>query len=79
MPEGVGGEESGVNLPSAKKFFIAAMLLFDEDDVGFILFHSVIYNSVLQPLIAINNLFPPPNHPITTRVGSPVCYYCKQE
>ena len=24
---GEGGEESGVNLPSAKKFFIAAMLL----------------------------------------------------
>ena len=46
---GGGGKErseSGVNHPSAKKFFIAAMLLWDEDDVGFILFHSVIYNSV---------------------------------
>ena len=43
---GGGREESGVNLPSAKKFFIAAMLIRDEDDVGFVLFHSVIYNSV---------------------------------
>ena len=43
---GGGREESGVNLPSAKKFFIAAMLIRDEDDVGFVLFYSVIYNSV---------------------------------
>ena len=33
---GGGGEESGVNVPSAKKFFIAALLLC----------YSVIYNSV---------------------------------
>ena len=49
-PEGGGGgEESGVNLPSAKKFFIAAMLLRDEDDIGTVQFYSVIYNSVPGP------------------------------
>ena len=47
-PEGGGGgEESGVNLPSAKKFFIAAMLLRDEDDIGTVQFYSVIYNIIL--------------------------------
>ena len=34
-------------LPSAKKFVIAAMLLRDEDKKGTVLFHSVIFNSVL--------------------------------
>ena len=42
-----GGEESVVNLPSAKKFFIAAMLLRDEDEKGTVLFHPVIFNSVV--------------------------------
>ena len=28
------GQESGVNLPSAKKFLNAAMILWDEDDIG---------------------------------------------
>ena len=50
-PEGLGGggggvEEGVVNLPSAKKFFIAAILLRDEDEKGTKLFHSVIFNSV---------------------------------
>ena len=39
-----GGEL--VNLPSANTFFIAAMLLRDEDKYGSLLFHSVIFNSV---------------------------------
>ena len=43
---GWGGEESVVNLPSAKKFYIAAMLLRDEDEKGTVLFRSVIFNSV---------------------------------
>ena len=46
-PEGVGGGGELINLPSAKKFFIAAMLLWDEDDIGTIVFYSVIYNSVV--------------------------------
>ena len=56
VPEGVGGEgdeERGVNLPSAKKFFFAEMLLWDEEDVGFVLFHYVIYNSVGEIFIFI--------------------------
>ena len=47
--EGGGGEESGVKLPSPKKFFIAAMLLRDEDNIGTVHFFSVIYNSVPGP------------------------------
>ena len=35
-----------MNLLSAKKFFLAAMLLRDEDKKGTVLFHSVIFNSV---------------------------------
>ena len=36
-------------LNSAKKFFIAAILLWENDDVGIVLFYSVIYNSVGLP------------------------------
>ena len=43
---GSGGEL--VNLPSAKTFFSAAMLLCDEDDICTIVFHSVIFNSVIN-------------------------------
>ena len=42
----VGWSGGELNLPSANTFFIAAMLLWDEDDNGTLLFHSVIYNSV---------------------------------
>ena len=35
-----------VNLLSVKTFFIAAILLWENDDVGIVLFYSVIYNSV---------------------------------
>ena len=35
-----------VRLPSAKTFFIAAILLWENNDVGIILFYSVIYNSI---------------------------------
>ena len=48
-PEGVrggGGRGGEVNHPSAKKFLIAAMLLWDEEDVGFVLFHFAIFNSL---------------------------------
>ena len=39
---------SWCNLPYAKKFFIAAMLLWDEDDVESVIFYSVIFNSVAK-------------------------------
>ena len=46
-----GGGRRGelIILPSAKKFFIVAMLLWDEDDIGTgtVVFYSVIYNSVI--------------------------------
>ena len=50
-PEGVEGGGGGrggelINLPTAKKFFIAAVLLWDEDDMCTVVFYSVIYNSV---------------------------------
>ena len=51
-PEGVGGGGRGgelVNLLSAKKFFIVALLLCDEDDIGTVVLYSVIYNSVPRP------------------------------
>ena len=51
-PEGVG-EERGITFPSAKIFFIAAMILWDEDDIGTVLFYSVIYNSVLRTLCSV--------------------------
>ena len=35
-----------VNLPSDKTFFIAEILLWEKDDEGFVLFYSVIFNSV---------------------------------
>ena len=43
-----GGER--VNLPSAKKFFIAAMLFWDEDDICTLIFHSVIFNYDMNQL-----------------------------
>ena len=45
-PEGVGGRREEY-LPSAKIFVIAAILLRDEDNIGTVLFCSVIYNSVV--------------------------------
>ena len=48
-PEREGGGEL-VNLPYAKTYFSAAMLLGDEDEYGTLLFHSVIFNSVAYPL-----------------------------
>ena len=44
-------------LPSAKTiFFCAAMLLWDEDDICTAVFHSVIYNSVITPENATQEL-----------------------
>ena len=36
-----------VHLPSAKTFFIAAILLWENDNIGILLIYSVIYNSVV--------------------------------
>ena len=45
-----------VNLLFAKTFFIAAILLWEKDNVGFVLFYSVIYNSVYTVLYTVCTL-----------------------
>ena len=54
-----------VNLPSAKTFFIAAILLWEKDDVGFLLFYSVIYNSVSSGMQESNNFLQLQGHRAT--------------
>ena len=51
----VGGGSGGelINLPSAKTVFSAAMLLWDEDDISSVVFHSVIFNSVTKSMACL--------------------------